>query len=292
MSDLHEDLDREAKRIHQRGDELIAVHRRATGNRRGQRFLVGGMALIVGAGGFAIAATAFRDGGPEGVLPVGGPASSPTPTSDTSGRIIPVEVVPLVLLDAAHDPYLADYIRLYLGAESRVQDQPRYRIRDVERWARDPISAIFCDPMYEPYARRLERTLFPGAQILPGLPGLEAPVVIRVGTDFSRRHDVELGDFSLAVEFLKARAEGRGAERYLSPEGARNFAQGERGLSLYGYSSVDGGFGVVFIGPAPALETNIGVEILPPGEQRAVHETLYVSGTREERLIVAAERTR
>jgi hypothetical protein len=265
MSEFRPFLDREARRVHADPGALEAVLRRAERRRTWRRAAAGAVALAIAGGSLGLAYAAFRPD--REARPAREPVPGPTPipqampgpsvlvtsASATEGA---AEFAAAILTAAGSPPEVVDIsYRDSAGAEDAEEAQG---------------TTIFCHPTVEGLAVTLRDRFFPGAD----LQGRIDPdtIVVAVGDDFIRDNGTMFENFMTVRSFMTRRAEGNGAEAFLSDDAAREFAEGTNGLSLYGYTE----------------GARFWVAALHPGEDdTAVAEVRIVAhGTGSERLTV------
>jgi hypothetical protein len=264
MPDLHDFLDAEARRVRSQPAALGAVLERATRRRRSKRVATAVLALALAAAGIGITYAAFD---PRRTLrPGGGPVPGPSPSVTPAGRSIPG----LVLSNDSTTQGAAEFAAALLTGEG-VTPAPDFV---AARGGSSEVTAIHCHPNREAQALWLRDRFFPGAEIRPRIE--PDTILIRIGDDFVTRNRDLFELFMTVRSFMTRRAEGSGAEAFLSANAADRFADEESGVSLYAY--VRGGAFLIrsFIprGEGAAL---VDVEILTPeGGDAVASERLTV----------------
>jgi hypothetical protein len=107
-------------------------------------------------------------------------------------------------------------------------------------------TTIYCDPENLAEAQRMERLVFPGAEIRHPLSDDIAPFTalskgevlwIALGRDFADLHDDSIRAFELLMNFLLNRAAGSpDAYDFVTEEMADAYRQGDEELSMYEYA--------------------------------------------------------
>jgi hypothetical protein len=227
MSELRPFLDRVARRIHADPGTLDQVLRRAERRRTLRRTAAGAVALAIAAGSLSLAYAAFLPD--RQARPVAGPTTTPQAT--------PTPWVRIVVTNASATEGAAELAAAMLAAEGVPPDVVDVSDRQVIGAAEgEPASGrttIFCHPDAEEVALSLRDRFFAGAE----LQGRIDPdsILVAVGNDFVRDNEVALANFLTVRSFMTRRAQGSGAEAFLSDDAARDYAEGP-GLSLYGYT--------------------------------------------------------
>lgn len=227
MSDLHDELDREARRV--RGDtaDLARVHRRAERLRNRRRVTTAIVALAVGGAGLAVSYAAFS--GPRADRPAAGPTQSATPSDDKPSFRIDNHTGVKSL------PYKVGFVVGHMFDTSGFSEES-VPIRET--------TGIRFRDEGEEGAHILEQQLLPGAPVREGVPpGLDveqpqggADVVLILGSDYtSYPLATAVRALELAERFAARREAGSGAEGFLSPTAADQYERHDDGLQLYSY---------------------------------------------------------
>lgn len=257
MSDFHDPLDLEARRINAGPDVLTEVRRRAARRRRTQRLTSAVLALAIGGAGIGLSYAAFNGTGSG--RPSAGPSSTPTPgPTPTSDGGTPAPI-PISIENRAGDPDVQPYVISWIEALGRGAHHGGYDLGDVSPSSDGagvapvlagepvPLTTIYFNPGYEREAVRVERLLFPGAAIAPWAsrdvtggaahPDLQSALHVVLGTDFAERHAAALKAFAFVGEFGFARVVGSpNTDRFVTEEVARAYEEGRQDLSMYDYS--------------------------------------------------------
>lgn len=227
MSELRPFLDREARRVHAEPGALDGVLRRAERRRTLRRTAAGAVALAIVAGSLGLAYAAFHPD--RQARPVAGPTTTPEAT--------PTPWVRIVVTNASATEGAAELAAAMLAAEGvppeAVEVSNRQVIGAAEGETASGRTTIFCHPNAEEVALSLRDRFFAGAE----LQGRIDPdsILVAVGDDFVRDNEVPLANFLTVRSFMTRRAQGSGAEAFLSDDAARDYTEGP-GLSLYGYT--------------------------------------------------------
>jgi hypothetical protein len=280
MSDLHDELDREARRVRGGTDTLGSVLRRVRRRRMARRAASGAVALAIGAASLLVAYSAFGPGG--GVRPAGSPTPGPTPTTDDETPP-PLEIALANGTVRAELPQYAAAVLRYQGVFIR---DGGYEIGDrgfpeAEAGPYE-VTTFFSSPGMEAEAIRLRDALFPGAELRPASPSEGDVLGLIVGEDFARRHREELRAFAFVREFMEHRYRGSGAEPFLSEQALAEYDREEGGLSLYGYTAgVEHTSQILAWGTTASGSHRAIVRITTEGSDRLRHESLTVAAVAE-----------
>lgn len=224
MSDMHEALDREARRVNASEEAVALVRRLAQLNQRRRRIAIGIVALAITGAGLGLSYAAFDHSGAK--RPAAGPTlSSPGPTrpsfridNHTGLKSLSYKVSFIVsdMFDASG----------FSEGSTAVRDRTEIRF----------------GPEGEEGARTLARRLLPGAPVRGGVPpGMEIgngvpDVVLVLGRDYKDyRLATAIDAYEMAEQFVATRNNGAESEKYLAPEAAAQYEQHEGGLQLYSY---------------------------------------------------------
>jgi hypothetical protein len=220
MSDLHDILDDEARRVRPATQTLSSVLRRAEHRRRVRRFAGGAVALAIAAVGIAMASTAF-DLGAE--IRLGGrPLPGPTPSATPVPRAIPG----LVISNGSTFEGAAEFAAAILQGKGVAPEAVMLEGGSGS----SETTTISCRPDREAEALELRDRFFPGAEIRPRI---DSTLLISIGDDYVSKHRTLFDLFMTVRSFMTRRVEGSGAEAFLSDEAARRFEDGAP--SLYAY---------------------------------------------------------
>jgi hypothetical protein len=258
MSDLHADLDREARRVSAEYDALTEVRERAGRNRLVRRVATGALALVIGGAGLGLAYAAFRS--PSAGRPAAGPTSSPTPGPTPTSDDATPPPVRIVIEDRTGLSKTLPYAFAWIEARGRGAHHGGYDVGDAHHSGFDsvgqpvaptltgepiPITTIYCDLQYEAEALRMRELLFPGAHIARERPdeGVrvaydpEPLLTVALGQDFATLHSQAIDAFEFVSEFgLSRAARSERAFTFVTGEVHRAYEDGEVGLSMYGYA--------------------------------------------------------
>jgi hypothetical protein len=234
MTDMHDDLDREARRVIADPDALGGVRRRADKHRLVHRVATGALALAIGGAGIGLAYAAFRS--PSSGRPAAGPSASPTPgPTPTQGGATSLTAPTLEVLNATGEnlSQVARYAILRFRDAEPVRPLQLVTISDSER--AQTTSQILCNSAYADHAAGIEQALLPGAQIGDLPSDAQTDMQIILGQDFSDRELDGVRAYEFVRKFMVARHTNKGAEKFLTENAARQYSSGEGGLSLYEY---------------------------------------------------------
>lgn len=230
MPDLHDSLENEARRVRSEPGALGAVLERAGRRRRTRRIASGVLALAVAGGGIGLAYAAFR---PTRDLRPGGPLPGPT----TSVSPDPVAFEGLSIGNRSSQEGAAEFARALLASEGVAADLMLLRAQEGNSEA----TTIHSHSSRQADAVSLRDRFFPDAELVSRIdPGSET-LLVAIGNDFLHEHEREFELFMTVRSFMTRRVEGAGAEAFLSDDAADQYADGQNGLSLYGYTQ-GGGF--------------------------------------------------
>jgi len=230
MPDLHDFLDDEARSVRSEPGALDAVLDRVSRRRRVKRIATGALALVVAGAGFGLAYAAFR---PASDLRPGGPLPGPR----TSVSPDPAIFDGLAIGNRSSQDGAAEFARAMLASEGVTADLMLLRAQG----GTSDVTTIHSHPSRHSDAISLRDRFFPDAELRPRIdPGPET-LLVAIGDDFLRDHEREFELFMTVRSFMTRRVEGAGAEALLSDDAADQYADGQNGLSLYGYTQ-GGGF--------------------------------------------------
>jgi hypothetical protein len=147
-------------------------------------------------------------------------------------------VVPITVTNASGTEGAAELAAAMLGAEGFPPDVVVVSDREAagvtEGEAAPSQTKIFCHPSVEGFARSVRARIFPTAEIQGRID--PDSIVVAVGDDFVQQNPAMLANFMMVHRFMTHRAEGGGAEAFLSDDAAREYAEGVGGLDLYAYT--------------------------------------------------------
>jgi hypothetical protein len=200
MGEFREHLDEEARRVSARSAALEDVKRRAGRRRIRRQVATGVLALVIAAGSFLLAVTAFR--GPGSARPAVGPAPSVSPAARVR------------LLDGANDPEAIDIIRELINKAGYqvLQEGPAGHAYET--------TTIACPPAFDDEAARMAHQLDVDAAIVPAIPHPDYDLTLYVGEDLALfEHERVL---TWIGRFVEARRNGD-AERFLAPSAREDY---------------------------------------------------------------------
>jgi hypothetical protein len=188
--------------------------------------------------GAKLAVEAFRLGPLVPLPPLqAAPVPGPTPTSDDATPA-PIH---MLLRDQTGDRGIYPYADAWIEAMGRGKHHGGYE-PGVEgpNPEGDVIAAttIHFAPGYGGEAERVEQLLFPGAQVVPG--DEEIPLYVELGRDFTDTHAERIAAYRFVENFGLARQEGFSAERFMTEDVARYYAEDKEARLYGGYTSGHG----------------------------------------------------
>jgi hypothetical protein len=192
MGELHDHLDREARRVSGDREAFDRIIGRARRRRTARRVAGGALALAIAGAGLGVAYGAFR--GPDTAQP----AVGPSPSATSSARVR--------LLDGADDPEAMEIARGVIGMAGFqvVEEGPAGHPYET--------TTIACPLEFDEEAARIAERLGVEAAIVAGIPNPEYDLTVYIGEDFATFEHEHLTAF--VDDFIDARQDGD-AEMYL-----------------------------------------------------------------------------